>query len=211
MQAGAPKFRRRPEERPGEIVQAALAVFAEKGFAAAKLDEIARRAGVSKGALYLYYETKEELFHAVVTSAVSPNLARVREMLAAFPGPFERLIEMVLPMAAQVMGETPAGSIGKMVIGESRNFPALAREWHDEVVAPMLGALAGAIAAAQGRGEVRAGDARLYAMQLAGPLLMGVLWRETFTPVGAEPVDLQVLAQQHIAVLKAGLLTGEAA
>ena len=66
MQAGAPKFRRRKEARPAEIVAAALEVFAEKGFAGARLDEIAARAGVSKGALYLYFETKEDLFRAVV-------------------------------------------------------------------------------------------------------------------------------------------------
>src|SRR5690242_19341319 len=75
--AGGPKWRRRKEERPGEIIAAAMAVFAEKGFAAARLEDIARRAGVSKGALYLYFETKEDLFHAVVTEAVAPRFRGV--------------------------------------------------------------------------------------------------------------------------------------
>ena len=70
----APRWRRRKTARPAEIIEAALSVFAENGFAAARLDEIARRAGVSKGALYLYFETKEDLFRAVVRAAVAPNL-----------------------------------------------------------------------------------------------------------------------------------------
>ena len=92
MDAGAPKFRRRKADRPGEIVSAALAVFAEKGFAAAKLDEIARRAGVSKGALYLYFETKEDLFRAVVGQAIAPNISVVKAMVAAHPGPLSDLV-----------------------------------------------------------------------------------------------------------------------
>src|SRR6516162_6062683 len=92
FEQGEPKFRRRKAERPGEIVQAALQVFAEKGFAAAKLDDIARRAGVSKGALYLYFETKEDIFRAVVSQAIAPNLEGVWTLIAAHPGPFPDLL-----------------------------------------------------------------------------------------------------------------------
>src|SRR5438552_5182133 len=91
---GAPKFRRRKAARPGEIVGAALAVFAEKGFAAARLDEIAARAGVSKGSLYLYFATKEELFRAVVEQAIAPNVRAIRSRLVAHPGPFSELLKM---------------------------------------------------------------------------------------------------------------------
>src|SRR3954471_8893258 len=94
MPQGSPKFRRRKADRPGEIVDAALAVFAEKGFAAARLDEIAARAGVSKGALYLYFETKEEIFRAVVDQAIAPNIQMIRAMIAAHPGPFPDLLRM---------------------------------------------------------------------------------------------------------------------
>ncbi|HYE44736.1 MAG TPA: TetR/AcrR family transcriptional regulator [Caulobacter sp.] len=208
LQPGPPKFQRRKDDRPGEIVAAALAVFSEKGFAGAKLDEIARRAGVSKGALYLYFETKEELFHAVVKSAIAPNIAMVRQRLESFPGPFGGLLELFLPTIAGVMATSAVAPIGKMVIGEGRNFPELARYWHDELVAPMIGLVSGMIAAAQARGEVRAGDPRLYAAQIMAPFLMAVLWRETFVPVGAEPFDINQLAAQHLGVLKAGMLTG---
>jgi len=206
MQAGPPKFQRRKEDRPGEIVAAALAVFTEKGFAAAKLDEIARRAGVSKGALYLYYETKEDIFHAVVKTAVAPNLDIVRARVEAFPGGFGALLELLLPTMAQILSVSPIAGIGKMVIGEGRNFPELARYWHDELVTPMLALMGGRIAAAQVSGEVRPGDPRLFAIQIVSPFLMAMLWRETFVPIGADPLPLEALAAQHLAVLKAGLL-----
>lgn len=206
MQPGPPKFQRRKEDRPGEIVEAALAVFSEKGFAAAKLDEIARRAGLSKGALYLYYETKEDIFHAVVKTAVAPNVAAIRSRIEAFPGPFGALLALLLPTMAQILSTSPVAAIGKMVISEGRNFPELARYWHDELVAPMIALMSGQIARAQTRGEVRAGDPRLFSVQIVSPFLMALLWRETFVPVGAPALPLEALAAQHLAVLQAGLL-----
>ncbi|MBI1199057.1 MAG: TetR family transcriptional regulator [Phenylobacterium sp.] len=206
MDPGAPKFRRRKAERPGEIVAAALAVFAEKGFAAARLDEIAARAGVSKGALYLYFETKEDLFRAVVGQAIAPNIAAVRAMAEAHPGPFEDLLRGVATQLAHIVGVTRIGSVAKMVIGEARNFPEVARVWHDELVAHALAAMSGAIAAAQARGEVKPGDPRVYALQLISPMLLAVIWRETFVPVGAEPFDLNTLVSQHVETILRGML-----
>src|ERR1700727_2982822 len=103
MADDAPKFRRRKTARPAEIIEAALSVFAETGFAAAKLDEIARRAGVSKGALYLYFETKEDLFRAAIRGAVTPNLEGIRAVAEAFDGPFAQLVPMILTRAAHTM------------------------------------------------------------------------------------------------------------
>lgn len=206
MQAGSPKFRRRKEARPAEIVAAAFEVFAEKGFAGAKLDEIAARAGVSKGALYLYFETKEELFRAVVTQGVAPNFEAVLAVLAGHPGPVAPLLEMLASRMAEVVTTTPVGGLVKMVIGEARNFPELARVWHDQLVSKALGALTSAIAAAQARGEVRAGDPRMYALSVASPLLVGVIWRETFAPIGAETFDMPALARQHVRAVLQGIL-----
>lgn len=207
MHAGAPKFRRRKADRPGEIVDAALAVFAEKGFAAARLDEIAARAGVSKGALYLYFETKEDLFRAVVEQAIAPNIAGVRAMIAAHPGPLRDLLQVIPPRIAAIIEALPVGGVIKMVIGEAGNFPELARVWHDRLVAQALGAMCDAVEAAQRRGEVKPGDPRIYALQLIAPLLVGVIWRETFVPVGAQPFDLPAVARQHVATMLEGMLT----
>jgi len=207
MDVGAPKFRRRKADRPAEIVSAALAVFAEKGFAAAKLDEIARRAGVSKGALYLYFETKEDLFRAVVGQAIAPNISVVKTMVAAHPGPLSDLVRGVTGHVAQVVQTQPLGGVLKMVVGEAGNFPQIARVWHDELVAQALGAMSGAIAAAQARGEVKPGDPRIYGLQLIAPLLVSVLWRETFEPVGAPSFDIPAVMAQHVETLLCGMLT----
>lgn len=207
MDAGAPKFRRRKADRPAEIVSAALAVFAEKGFAAAKLDEIARRAGVSKGAVYLYFETKEDIFRAVVGQAIAPNLIAVKAMAAAHPGPLADLLRGVAAHVGRVVETTPIGGVLKMVVAEAGNFPEIAKVWHDELVAQALGAMTAAIEAAQARGEVKPGNPRIYALQLIAPLLVSVLWRETFTPIGAPPFDIPAVMVQHIDTLLGGLLT----
>jgi AcrR family transcriptional regulator len=208
LPAGEPKFRRRKADRPGEIAAAALEVFAEKGFAAARLEEIAARAGVSKGAIYLYFSTKQEIFRAVVGQAIAPHLEVVKARLASHPGPFPALLEAMVAAISTVIAQGPAGGVAKMVIGEARNFPELARVWHDELVSQALGALAGAVAAAQARGEVRAGDPRIYALQIIAPLFVGVIWRETFVPIGASGFDLEALAKQHAATLLSGLMIG---
>ena len=205
-----PKFQRRAEDRPREICSAALEVFAEKGFAAAKLDEIARRAGVSKGTLYLYFKDKEELFRAVVRDTVAPNIEAVKEAVLGADLPFPMVARMFLARFAEVATRMPVGAVAKMVIGESRNFPELARVWHDQVASRAIAMLSGLIAKAQEKGEVRAGDPRLHAFSLMGPMLMGVIWRETLEPVGGAPLDIEELARQHSEAVLAGLLTEEA-
>jgi len=211
LDPGEPKFRRRKADRPGEIVQAALAVFAERGFAAARLDEIARRAGVSKGALYLYFETKEDLFRAVVDQAIAPNMQTIGAMIAAHPGPLSDLLRLVAERVGVLIETLPIGGVVKMVIAEAGNFPELARVWHDDLVAHILAAMTEAIAAAQARGEVKAGDPRMYALETIAPMLLGLIWRETFVPVGAIPFDLAALARQHVETMIEGLKAREAA
>lgn len=209
MPPGQPKWRRRKEARPAEIVAAALEVFAEKGFASARLDDIAARAGVSKGALYLYFETKQELFTAVVREAILPNLDAVEAMARTADVPFAMLARMLLTRIGDLMSTSSLGAVAKMVIAESRNFPDLARVWHEEVVLRALSIVGLVVEQAQARGELKPGEPRYIAFSLVGPMLMGALWNETFTPVGAEPADLRALAAQHVDTVLTGLLAEE--
>lgn len=202
---GDPKFRRRPEARPAEILAAALEVFAERGFQAARMEDVARRAGVSKGAVYLYFETKAELFRAVVKTAVSPNIDAAKAVLSAAPS-FEAGLRMAYPMLAQrVIGDRRISGVVKLVIAESRNHPELAAIWHETVIEPGLALMTGLIEAAQARGEIRAGEPRWFAKGLMGPMLLSLIWRETFEPVGARPVDVPALAAQHLDVVLRGM------
>jgi len=201
-----PKWQRRAEDRPREICGAALEVFSEKGFASAKLEEIARRAGVSKGTLYLYFKDKEDLFRAVVRDTVAPNIDVVRSMVEGTDLAFADVIHVLLPRFAVIASQVRVGAVAKMVIGESRNFPELAKVWHDEVVSKALGMISGLVERAQANGEVRSGDPRLHAFTLMGPMMMGLLWRETLQPAGGAPLDLEALAKQHADTVLAGLL-----
>ena len=208
MDVDARKFRRRKDARPAEIAAAAMSVFVEKGFAGARLDEIAARAGVSKGALYLYFETKEDLFHAAVAEAVVPNLEPMLSLVAAHSGPFEQLVETLVQRAAHLAATTALGGLLRVVVGESRNFPEIARVWHDQVAGKAFDALGAAIVAAQARGEVRPGNPRFLAMSIVGPLVMGLIWRETFVPVGGAALDMPALAAQHMRTVMHGLAEG---
>jgi len=165
---------------------------------------------VSKGTLYLYFNTKEDLFRAVVRDTVAPNIELLQKALVAIELPFADVVRMFLAQFADMTSRVPVGAVAKMVIGESRNFPELAKVWHDQVASRALAMLGGLILKAQERGEVREGDPRLHAFSLVGPMLMGVLWRETLQPVGGAPIDLEKLAKQHAETALAGLLTATA-
>ncbi|MDP1629788.1 MAG: TetR/AcrR family transcriptional regulator [Caulobacter sp.] len=207
MTPGQPKWRRRKEARPAEIVAAALEVFAGKGFAAARLDDIAAAAGVSKGALYLYFETKQDLFTAVVRTAITPNIAEIEAAALAMDMPFARVLRLLVGRGADVLSTSAIGGVAKMVIAESRNFPDLARVWHDEVANRVLSAIVALVEKGQAAGEVRPGDPRGYAFSIISPLLMGLLWREVFVPIGAAPMNIRALAEHHIEAVLDGLLT----
>jgi len=195
---GEPKFRRRPEDRPDEIIAAALDVFSEHGFAATRMEEVARRAGLSKGAVYRYFETKDELFRAMVGAAILPNIEAVQALIAQAPT-FEAAIRAAAPaMASRVLSNRQFTGVLRLIIAESRAHPELAEMWHSTVVEPGLWLMTGLIERAQARGEVRPGDARLYAMSLMGPMMLSLIWRETFEPIGAPELDVNALVTQHV-------------
>jgi len=203
--AAGPRWRRRKTDRPGEIVAAALAEFADRGYAAARLEDVAARAGVSKAALYRYFETKADLFRAVAEQAASANIDRLEAAVLAEGARFDLAVTMILSRVAEIAEGSRLGGVAKMVIGESRNFPDLARVWHDAVAGRALGVLTELVRRAQARGEVRPGDARLHALSIMGPMVVGLLWREVFAPAGGAPVDLRALAAQHAATVLKGL------
>lgn len=206
MSASSPKWRRQKETRPADIVRAALDVFSEKGFAGAKMEEIAARAGVSKGAPYLYFPTKEDLFRAVVRDVIEPNIEPMLAAARQHDGPLEPLLRAMTQHVAHIAATTQLGRVVKLVISESHTFPEIARIWHDTVLSRALGTMALLIEKAQARGDVRDGDPRNHAISVIAPLLVGVIYRETFVPVGATPFDLSTLMKQHLDTVLPGLL-----
>jgi AcrR family transcriptional regulator len=193
----AAKQRRAPTERPQEILDAALALFVEKGFAATRLDDVAERAGLSKAAIYLYFADKTALFQGVVRQAIASNIMTVEAMLAAHRGPVAPLLPRILDFMASRIEETPMAAVAKLVIAESRAFPEIGRFYLKEVIGRGIPMMESLIARGIAQGEFRQVDPGLTVRTLVGPMLLGVIWRTVFEPIGAEKLDIRALARHH--------------
>jgi AcrR family transcriptional regulator len=205
MAARSPsRWRRRKEARPDEILAAALASFAERGFAATRLEDVAARAGISKGTLYLYFKGKEELFEAVVRATLVPNIARLETLAATFEGPSARLLERLLLTLAGVVG-SQVGAIPKLVIAEAGNFPDLARFYLDQVVRRGLRLIAAILRRGIERGEFRPVDVDHTVFCVIAPMLIAALWKNSLEPHDDAPLDTQALARAHLDLLLRGL------
>ena len=130
----APRFLRRPEARPEELVQAALAVFGERGFRQTTLTEVAERAGVSKGTVYLYFESKDDLFRAVVTQKVASLLEPAEAMARSHAGPAAELLTKLVHRMWEAMSKKDMGCLSRLVQTELTQFPDLRRFFFEEVI-----------------------------------------------------------------------------
>ncbi len=178
---GKPRWQRRKDERPAEIIGAALEVFAARGFSATKLDDVARRAGISKGTLYLYFRNKEDLFKAMVRETLVPNIALAEAQLGDDATPTPELLTHVLRGMVSVVA-SPIGAIPKLVISEAGNFPDLARFYVEEVVGRGLAVLGRLLARGVSRGEFRRINPASIGPVLVGPLMVLAMWTHALKP-----------------------------
>src|SRR6059036_4112917 len=130
-----PRWRRRKDARPEEIISAALEVFADRGFAATKLEDVARRAGVTKGTIYLYFANKEALFKALIRETIVQVIAQGEALAQSFTGSARELLERLVREYWRLVGETSLAGIPKLMMAEAATFPELTRFYYDEVVA----------------------------------------------------------------------------
>ncbi len=175
---------RRKEARPQELLEAALSLFVEKGFAATRSEEVAAKAGVSKGTLYLYFPSKEELFKAVVREALGSKIAEGNSELAKHQGSMAELLTWMLWTWWERLGLTPAGGIHKIMMSEARNFPELAAFYNDEVIDPSCALLAEVLRRGIASGEFREVDPDAAVMVLIGPMLHLVLHEHSIGAAG---------------------------
>jgi AcrR family transcriptional regulator len=206
MAQAKPRWRRRKDDRPAEILAAALDCFAERGFAATRLDDIAARAGVTRGTLYLYFPSKEELFKAVIRQRLLPILAHGEALLAGSDEPSAKILERLLLMFPATVLQTSLSAIPKLIIAEARSFPDLARFYLDEVVARgkrLLGAL---IERGIARGEFRAVPVDQILFSIMGPVLVAALWRHSLGHFDPGGLDAAALCRAHADILLHGLL-----
>jgi len=200
---------RRKQARPGEILEAALGVFAEKGFAAARMEDIAARAGVTKGTIYLYFPSKEEVFKSLARESVEATITNAALQASRFEGSACEFLTTFLTAVAQMVQHSERVVLPKIIIAESGNFPELARFWRHEVIDKAMEMLSGVIAKGIARGELRDLPPDYVARLCIAPLLLSVIWRTTFAPYDTAPFDYLKLFEIHIDVLLKGLAPEE--
>jgi len=211
LQARAGTRRARNEEarqaKLQAILDAALDVFAEKGFADARLDDVAARAGVAKGTLYLYAESKQALFEALVRSGIVAPLAAIERQVLALDAPAEAMLRALFAALRREVLETRRKEIVRLVIAEAGRFPDVAAFYHREVVGRGMALLRGIAERAVERGEFRSDELVRFPQLAIAPALVALLWANLFERF--EPLDAEAMLDAHLGLLLRALKGSE--
>ena len=205
-EAQASRRERRKEARPGELLDAALDLFVEKGFAATRSEEVAARAGVSKGTLFLYFPTKEDLFKAVVRENISGRFAEWSDEFDAFEGTAAEMVRYCMQVWWQRIGATRASGITKLMMSEARNFPELAAFYQQEVIRPGTELLRRILQRGVDSGEFRPLDLDYGVYSIISPMVFLIMMKHS---MGAcVPQDYPLDPERYIAVQADTVLSG---
>ena len=206
MSSVFPPRKRRKAARPSELTAAALALFVEKGYAATRLEDIAKRAGVSKGTLYLYFDSKEALFKAVIAEGILPVLAENEAIAAGHSGSAFALLERFLDTWWSRIGETAYAGITKLMVAEAMNFPALAQYYNEQVIVRCRALVAQALERGMETGEFRRMDVPTAVDLLTAPILMLLIWQYSFGACECVEVAPRAYLAMHLDLVRQGLL-----
>jgi AcrR family transcriptional regulator len=202
-----PRWERRKDARPQELLSAALDLFVERGYAATRLDEVAARAGVSKGTLYLYFENKEELFKAVVRENMVPPLADAEGMIERFEGHSSDLLRLCIHGWWEKIGATRLSGISKLMMAESGNFPDVARFYHEEVVSRGEALIRRIVERGIVLDEFRPVDATVATRIIVAPVLMLMMWQHSLHSCHLDPIEPRAFLDCLIDLLTRGFET----
>jgi len=195
-----PRYRRRKQDRPHEITAAAFDAFAEKGFAGTRVDDVAKRAGVSKGLLYLYFKTKEELFKAVVKSVVIRRVDRLIESVQTTKLSSEDFIRgPLLSFLKQIPG-SPVAIVIRLLISEGPRHPDLVDFYYENVVAKALASISGFVERGVTRGEFRQSAVSDLPHLVLAPVMLSIIWGIIFS---AKKLDTDTLIETQIDMILA--------
>jgi len=191
-----PRFQRRKEDRPAEITEAAMEAFAEQGFAATKVEDVARRAGVSKGLLYLYFKTKEDLFKAVIRSFVSPKIDALTNTVENTQLSAEEFLRGPFLTIARSIPNSPARILARLLISEGPKHPDLVGWYWENVVSRGLAALRSIIRKGVDDGDFRRSALDDFPHILVAPVVFSMLWKILFDK--HENLDTDRLIEEHL-------------
>jgi AcrR family transcriptional regulator len=205
----APLRQRRKEARPAELTAAALELFVEKGFAATRLEDVAASAGVSKGTLYLYFDSKEALFKAVIQEGIVPVLEQGADLIDSFQGGSAELLHTLIREWWLRVGATHLGGVPKLMISEARNFPELATYYNDTVITRGRELLRRILVRGIAAGEFRNVDVETAIDVIFAPVLMLLIWRYSLGACGCGGHDPEVYLDTHLDLALHGLVARE--
>lgn len=200
-----PKFRRRADARPDEVLDAALDLFTERGFAATRMEDVAARAGVSKGTVYLYFPSKEAVLEGLVRRAIVPVATSALSMAADFEGDPRGAITLVLKTLGRRLADPATMAVPKVVLREVLGFPHLAQTYRREVLDRVIPAVSAVIRRAVEAGHFRPVDPELTVRSIVGPVMVHVMLAEVFEVMPAGGLELDRLVDNHLAILFDGL------
>lgn len=202
--AAAPRrWRRRPDARPDEILDAALDAFIERGFDAARMEDIAARAGLSKAAIYLYFDAKDALLRALISREVAPIAARAQALARSGAVDPEAGIRAIAAAAFAALSNPRIFAVPRLVIAVAGRFPEIAAHYRSQVIDPARGALITLVEAGVARGTFRDVDPDAAVRAIIGPVMFEVMWRFA---LGGEPRDGEArLAENWADLLLRGL------
>jgi AcrR family transcriptional regulator len=196
-----PRWARRKDARPEEIIAAALDLFVERGFAATRLEDVAGRAGVSKGTLYLYFESKEDLFKAVVRGNVLPLLQHGEALVENFAGSSGELLRRLVRGWWELTGSTKVTGLPKLVIAEAGNFPDLADFYYREVILRAHSMFRRVLQRGADAGEFREIDVDHLVHVALAPLVMLAIWNHSFACCEKEQLQPQRYLDSYLDML----------
>ena len=208
--ASTKRWVRRKEARPQELVAAALDLFVARGYAATRLEDVASAAGVSKGTVYLYFANKEELFKAVVQENLLPALAEGEAFINTFEGTSEALLHEILMGWWELIGESPASGLTKLMMAESGNFPELAQYYNAEVIQRCDRLFARMLERGMARGEFREIDVEQTTLALIAPMLFLKMWKHSFGICASKALEPKVFITHVVSLVLHGLLRNPA-
>jgi AcrR family transcriptional regulator len=200
-----PRRVRRPQDREQEIVRAATKLFVARGFAATRLDDVAREAKVSKGLPYLYFSSKNELFKKVIDGAILEPLATTQTLIAGYEGTTEALLRAIVA-GFRAFDAGPAGGVLKLVVAEAGNFPDVARYFVDEIERRGLKLFIEVLKRGIARGEIRPlADVEATAIVLRSPLGMYSIWSRSLAPHNEQRLAPDAFFDAYIDLVLQGL------
>lgn len=186
------RWARRKDARPGELLEAALDLFVDRGFAATRLEDVARNAGVSKGTLYLYYANKEELLKAVVRANLIPLIDAFAGEIRDSGAPCAEQLRLFFDKWWETVGATRYAGIAKLVVAESGNFPELARFFQEEVILPVMAVLGSIVRRGIALREFREVDVEASVPLWMSPLVLRAIWEHSITPCCPPGFDIPI-------------------